>query len=308
MISIAEIERARAQPIEAEIARRGVRLRGSIERTGPCPTCGGSDRFSINARKQIWNCRGCGKGGDVIDLVMHLDGCTFGQAVALLAGESSERPQAEQSRQNQREREREHQQTQARKAAGLWAHRRPIMGSIAETYLRRRGITGPLPFATLGFLPPRTPDHHPAMIACFGLHDEPEPGVLGLPRGIVDSVHLTLLKPDGSDKAEVEHPKLIVGSPRGRPIELAPANDLLGLAITEGIEDALTIHQSTGLGAWAAGSAPHLPKLADAVPNWMDCITIYAHVDADEAGQKGALALATALKARGFRDVVIEGL
>ena len=195
---------------------------------------------------------------------------------------------------------------QARKAAGLWAHRRPIMGSIAETYLRSRGITGPLPFATLGYLPARRPDHHPAMIACFGLHDEPEPGVLGLPRGMVNSVHLTLLKPDGSDKADVESQKLIIGSPRGRPIELAPANDLLGLAITEGIEDALSVRQATGLGAWAAGAAGFMPALAKMVPDWIECVTICAHADA--AGQDGARKLAVALRTRGIHEVRIEGL
>ena len=200
----------------------------------------------------------------------------------------------------------EHGKAQARKAAWLWAHRKPIAGSIAETYLRRRGITCPLPFATLGHLPPRKPDQHPAMIACLGRHDESEPGVLGLPGGMVDSVHLTLLRPDGSGKAEVEHPKLIIGSPRGRPIELAPLNDLLGLAVCEGIEDGLTIYQATGLGVWVAGAAVFMPKLAAAIPDYTDAITIYAH--ADEAGQKGALALEAMLKARGFRDITIEGL
>lgn len=181
----------------------------------------------------------------------------------------------------------------------MWAHRRPIKGSIAETYLRARGIACPLPFATLGFLPARKPDQHRALIAAFARHDEPEPGVLGLVRGLVDSVHLTLLKPDGSGKADVKHPKLIVGSPRGRPLELAAPNDLLGIAITEGIEDALTIHQATGLGVWAAGSAPFLPGLADAVPDWMDCVTII--VDRDDAGRRFSFQLAERLKTRGLR-------
>jgi hypothetical protein len=50
-------------------------------------------------------------------------------------------------------------------------------------------------------------------------------------------VHLTLLAPDGSGKADVEKPKLVVGPPGVLPIVLAPVNDLLGLAITEGIEE-----------------------------------------------------------------------
>jgi hypothetical protein len=49
------------------------------------------------------------------------------------------------------------------------------------------------------------------------------------------------------------------------PIVVAPLNDLLSLAITEGIEDALSVYEASGLGVWAAGSAPHMAKLAAAV-------------------------------------------
>jgi phage/plasmid primase-like uncharacterized protein len=80
------ISQARAVRIEAEIARRGIKLNGrGPERCGPCPKCGGTDRFAINTSKQIWNCRGCLRGGDVICLVQNLDGCTFGAAVAALS-------------------------------------------------------------------------------------------------------------------------------------------------------------------------------------------------------------------------------
>jgi phage/plasmid primase-like uncharacterized protein len=79
------IAQARAVRIDDEIARRGIKLNGrGPERCGPCPKCGGTDRFAINTNKQIWNCRGCQRGGDVISLVQHLDGCTFGAAVATL--------------------------------------------------------------------------------------------------------------------------------------------------------------------------------------------------------------------------------
>jgi DNA primase len=83
------IERARAVPIEAEIARRGIQLKrvSAVERAGPCPLCGGTDRFSISTREQLWNCRGCGKGGDVIAMVQHIDGSDFERAVTTLAGE-----------------------------------------------------------------------------------------------------------------------------------------------------------------------------------------------------------------------------
>src|SRR6516162_4996575 len=60
------IAQARAVRIDDEIARRGIKLNGrEPERCGPCPKCGGTDRFAINTNKQIWNCRGCQRGGDV---------------------------------------------------------------------------------------------------------------------------------------------------------------------------------------------------------------------------------------------------
>lgn len=56
------VQRARAIPIEAEIERRSFKLRREgLERVG----AGGEDRFAINTKKQVFNCRGCGIGGDV---------------------------------------------------------------------------------------------------------------------------------------------------------------------------------------------------------------------------------------------------
>src|SRR4029079_3698084 len=55
------------------------------------------------------------------------------------------------------------------KAAWLWSQRLPIIGSIAETYLREaRGYHREIIPATLGFLAPAKPGHHPALIAAFG--------------------------------------------------------------------------------------------------------------------------------------------
>ena len=85
------LEEARAIRIEDEAARRGIKLRGVNERSGPCPACGGEDRFSINIKKQLWNCRGCQTGGDVIALVRHLDGVSFEDALEMLAGRPAAR-------------------------------------------------------------------------------------------------------------------------------------------------------------------------------------------------------------------------
>jgi hypothetical protein len=298
-----QLERARAVPIEMEIARRGIVLKGRIDQCGACPVCGGKDRFSINLRKQVFYCRYCDVGGDVIAMVQHIDGCTFAEAIQTLTGDELRRVIVSSitSKQIPEEYERE----QHRKAAWLWSQRKPIMGSLCERYLRSRGIACALP-ATLGFLPPHKPQHHPAMIAAFGLCEEPEPGLIVPPRN-VEAVHLTLLKLDGSGKADVEPNKIIIGSPGNLPLVLASPNDLLGLGVCEGIEDAFTVHEATGLGAWAAGSCGRMPKLADVIPSYIDCVTIFAHKDENGAGQDSAHQLAQALYQRGI-EVRMEGL
>jgi hypothetical protein len=190
------------------------------------------------------------------------------------------------------------------KARWLWAQRRPIAGMPAEHYLREgRGYYGLIP-PTLAYLPSRG-DYPQAMIAAFGLPTEPEPGVLALADSAARGVHITRLAPDGADRERGEGAQIMVGRSAGSPIVLAPLNDLLDLAITEGIEDGLSVFAGTGLGVWVAGGASRMPALADAIPDYTDCVTVYAH--GDDAGQDGARKLAAAIKQRNI-EVTIERL
>jgi hypothetical protein len=183
-----------------------------------------------------------------------------------------------------------------KKARWLWEMSVSASGTIVQTYLRSRRITGQPP-NTLRMLPP-SGDYPPTMIAAFGLPTEPEPGQFSVVGMSVGDVHLTRLLPDGGGKAKVESPKIMIGPSSGLPIVLAPINDTGGLCIAEGIEDALSVHQVTGLGAWAAGSASRLPALACVVPDHVSGVTVL--VDDDEAGRKGSNGLASRLKARGI--------
>lgn len=54
MIDSSTISAAHAVPIECVIDQREIKLRGKVERVGPCPRCGGTDRFSINIKKQLF--------------------------------------------------------------------------------------------------------------------------------------------------------------------------------------------------------------------------------------------------------------
>lgn len=255
-----------------------------------CPACGPERRSPLNRRRpvlRLWHsqpgfisfhCARCGAHGFI--------------------REDERREIDREAWQRQRvemvKRDRDAAVEQARKVAFLWRSRMPVRHSLAEKYLHEtRGITCPLP-PTLAFLPARG-DYPPAMIAAFGMAAEPEPGCIDIDTEAVRGVHLTRLRRDGSGKAE-EPAKIMIGRSLGWPIVLAPMNDLLGLAIAEGIEDALSIHQATGLGAWAAGAASRLPAIADVVPDYADCVSIM--VDADPAGRKGVAGLAVQLRRR----------
>jgi DNA primase len=82
------IEAARRAQIDVVCNQLHIKLKkiGANEYAGPCPQCGGTDRFSINTAKQVFNCRHCKKGGDVIELVMFADGIDFRSAVEKITG------------------------------------------------------------------------------------------------------------------------------------------------------------------------------------------------------------------------------
>jgi phage/plasmid primase-like uncharacterized protein len=301
MIDAGDIARARAVRLEDEIVRRGLKLkRAGTELIGPCAVCGGVDRFGVNVRKQIWNCRHCGTGGDVIKLVEHLDGCDFTTAIATLAGDTARAaPKPAPTRRDERDDEQ-----RVSSASWLWSQRKPITeGTPPWSYLRKRGFTGPIQ-AALGYLPARDP-HPAAMIAAFGMADEPEPGILAAPK-VVRGVHLTRLTADGDKAANADgNAKIMRGTCKGAPIVISPPNDLLGMAVTEGVEDGLSVYQATSLGVWAAGAAGFMPALAPLVAGYIEAVTIYAHDD--KAGRDNAITLARALKARGI-EVLMQRL
>jgi len=202
-------------------------------------------------------------------------------------------------------RDQEYKARQLSKAHYFWRISIPIQGTIAECYLREaRAIRRRLP-QTLRFLPATKDGYHPAMIGAYGFPNEPEPGTLSIEASKIKGVQLTLLGPDGSGKAKTGDgkSKITIGESIGTPVVVASPNDLLGLAIAEGIEDALSTHESMGVGAWSAGGCSRMPTLAVSVPEYIEFVIIAA--DADPDGLKYARLLNQNLSQRGVDNKVV---
>lgn len=83
------IDAARAIDLAGLAERYGVTLRreSASSLCGPCPKCGGHDRFWL--RDNRYNCRSCGISGDPIEFTRMMDNCTFVEAVGRLTGTES---------------------------------------------------------------------------------------------------------------------------------------------------------------------------------------------------------------------------
>jgi hypothetical protein len=271
------IDAAKATRIEDEVARRGIKLVGRGERVGPCPVCGGRDRFSINVQKQVWNCRGCAKGGDVVDLVQHLDGVDFKAAVVTLAGDER-RPIA--PRKPTAHHENESDQDKTKRALRIWDDASEVNGTPAEQYLRRRGLELPDDDHALRFYSPCpfAGTTYPALIALFRdvLTDEPK------------AIHRIALGPGGILIA-----KRMLGRVAGCAVKLdADENVELSLSIGEGIETMIAARMRGFRPAWAVGSAGALKSFP--VLNGIGALTIVVDHDLPDkngrqAGQEAAL-------------------
>jgi putative DNA primase/helicase len=92
----------------------------------------------------------------------------------------------------------------------------------------------------------------------------------------------------------------VVGTVTGASVRLFPPGDTL--AVSEGIETGLAVHELTGLPVWAALSDNGLSSFVP--PASVKTIAIYGDNDANFVGQQAAYALAKRLFAAGLRVTV----
>jgi hypothetical protein len=259
---------AKAVRVEDEIARRGIRLVGrGQERCGPCPVCGGRDRFSINTSKQVFHCRACSKGGDVVDLVQHLDGVGFRTAVQTLAGTTERKPAAPMVQPPVLVSDTEN----TTRALKLWDDASPVNGTLAEAYLRRRGLEPPEDDEALRYYGacPFGDSRYGAMLALFRDIRTNEP----------KAIHRIALSAGGMLIG-----KMMLGPVSGCAIKIdADENVEQGLHIGEGIETCLAARQLGFKPCWSVGSSGAIkafPVLAG-----IEALTIL--VDNDHADRNG---------------------
>lgn len=85
------LDESKAIPMTEVIDRLniGELKRAGAEMVGPCPACGGTDRFAVNLRTGLFLCRRCGlRGGDQVSLVREVLGMGFREALTWLMGDA----------------------------------------------------------------------------------------------------------------------------------------------------------------------------------------------------------------------------
>lgn len=83
------IKRAQLLPVSVGVSRLGLTLPRKDDQGGPCPRCGGKDRFAVSLAKEKWNCRHCGTGGgNALGLIGHVCGYDLHRRSDLLEASS----------------------------------------------------------------------------------------------------------------------------------------------------------------------------------------------------------------------------
>ena len=249
----------------------GVKLyRAGRQMRGECPLCGASKgkksggAFSVETRAKVFKCFACGEGGDVVKLEHLLNGRVgegLRDAAARLAGDAfvpaqgfaTSKPARPRRVVERHDRDEASDAWKLETAARLWREARPARGTLVETYLRARGITGRVLDAALELLRfnPRAyhsgPQDRPRIAAAMvGLVVAIGPAGTAMATG---GVHVTYLTADGRSKSSLEPAKRMWG-PQGwtradgvvRPggLWLTRPDSPGPLIVAEGIESALS--------------------------------------------------------------------
>lgn len=274
MIEIADLARNKWGSI---LPALGIDAKFLSAKHGPCPACGGRDRFRFDDKggKGTFFCNICGA-GDGFKLLSIVQGLTFAEAADRIRPIVGEMPAAKPGKPRD-----PIKVTASLKA--LWASGRALDPSdLAFRYLASRRVNVP-----------RCPDLRFVDSALVTGHPDHSrlPALIGLvrgPDGNPATIHRTFL--EGPAKARMDEPRrLMPGTlPKGSAIRLAPHQGVLGVA--EGLETACRVMDRFGVPCWSVINAT---MLGDFI--WPDDVTellVYGDNDLNFTGQAAAYKLA----------------
>lgn len=275
----------------------GISSKSLRNRHGPCPMCGGKDRFRFDDKggNGTWICNQCGAGNGV-HLVQHFLTTDFKGAAREIEKHIDAAPVMATAAG-----QREADGALRERMNNLWSRAKPIsLDDAAGIYLNRRlGLTEFPP--SLRYVADERYDQpgsratwHPAMIARV------DPSDIARAAGERAALHRTYLTADGF-KADVGSPRKMLGPmPSGAAVRLMPHEHVLGIA--EGIETAFAASILFSVPVWAALTAELLQAWEP--PPSVSTVMIFGDNDDSLTGHAVAYTLGRRLKAKGLTAVV----
>lgn len=274
---------------------------------GPCPSCGGTDRFHIwpaqGEHGTFW-CRSCGIGGDAIEYLMKIEGIHFRDACKEVG---KELPEIEEYQAPRFRRPGDPEAFQPRVTTSPaelwiqhaekfveWAHQQLVANPDQLAWCAARGLDiEAVKTYRLGWNPgEKGKDLYRAREA-WGLEtvlkENGKPKKLWLPIGLVIPYHqggtlhrVRIRRPEGEPRYY-----LVPGSGTS-PMLLGET--MKALVIVEAELDAILLHHVAGdlVGAISQGNSTAKPDAVAAVP-LQNAIAILVALDSDEAGMNAAV-------------------
>lgn len=293
---------------KAILTEAGIDEKYLVNHHGPCPCCGGKDRFRFDDKggRGTFFCSNC-RAGDGFKLLELTQGWPFKEAADFIRKLFDGKAPQDLPKVGYVEGDALTPEELVKRCASLkrtWDYARKV--SPGDPVWKYLVITRKFPLTRI----PQCLRYHPRFPYYEGEGENRRlvgkfPMMLAKVSrdGKAVNLHRTYLTPDG-EKAPVKRPKKLLKGlgVTGGAIRLMPSGKKL--AIAEGIESALAAHFITGLPCWAAINASIMPNVI--IPESVEEVVIFADNDLPDekgrrAGQEGAKALYDRLKVEGKR-------
>jgi hypothetical protein len=203
-----------------------------------------------------WTDAASAEHGDLLDIIARQSGLSHFPDIAAEALRFLGSPEADTRVRPTRPDSPIGQPEQSESARRLFAMSQPILGTIAETYLRTRGITDLRWTKNLRF----HPNCYNRTETGTGTRTEAWPAMIAAVtdnHGTITGVHRTWLDPSGRGKAPLETPRRAIGDLLGHGVRFGNAHGVM--AVGEGIETILSLRCALpNMPMAAALSANHL--------------------------------------------------